>query len=220
MRQINEPTVGEAALSMTVCAEPNPGEPISQRNGVDLAKVTLAEVCRAAAEEAVAHLGLLKPSAVDTIINLLTDFHDHSPAKVVEAYLAVGDQVSLSELRKLGLKPHRRFSVDAMNQLSALGLKRAGPAFRLTLTRAWYSVHRYLWPIGWDERFGGPDGPETFYYQVVPSRPCEACIAISGTVVERDNLFVLPPAGCICEEGPVCLRTGSPAEKRSHAPNR
>ena len=160
--------------------------------------LTTANIKLAAAQEAVSHLGLLKPEAVNTIVSLMQAGMAEHPRAIATAYRKDGEQLSPDEKRAARIRGNAYMSRRAYDELTDSGKARALVAHEVTLLRAMFT----------DNRFARLTSPglsasltrhfEGFRYDAL-SIDCPFCSRVDGTVVQPDQVAILPPADCRCE---------------------
>lgn len=160
-----------------------------------------------AAHEAVDHLGLLRPEAAATVINLLSNFQGEHPRSACTAYRKTGEQLSDDEKRENGIKVNAFMSRAALAEISEKGLADPIRAHEITLLRASFVTFRHRNAQSCARMMADhPDYPIEIQYDVFHPDACPVCASLDRTPVPPDwGLFA--PAGCTCVTAPYSLRS-------------
>lgn len=160
-----------------------------------------AEVIEIAVDEAIDHLGLVKPSARPAIIAMVRDERGQHPRALCTAYRKKGEQLSKPELKAIGLRANAFMSRNAYNELTEAGLAAPLDAHLNTVLRAFFSFAR--WRSLWQSALSVKDidisvDRLSFHYDMLPP-VCPTCTALHGTKVMPIDAHILPPPDCECE---------------------
>ena len=160
-----------------------------------------------AAQEAVEHLGLLKPGAAATIKDLLCDFHGEHPRSVCTTYRKMGGQLSDDEKRAIGIRANAFLSRAALAEISEKGMLDPIRAHEITLLRASFVIFRHRNAQSYARMMANhPDYPIEIQYDVFHPDACTVCSGLDRTPVPADwGLFA--PTGCTCLTAPYGLRS-------------
>ena len=160
-----------------------------------------------AAQEAVEHLGLLKPEAAATIKDLLSDFQGEHPRSVCTAYRKMDEQLSDDEKRAIGIRANASLSRAALAEISEKGMLDPIRAHETTLLRASFVIFRHRNAQSYARMMADhPDYPVEIQYDVFHPDACTVCTGLDRTPVPSDwGLFA--PAGCTCLTAPHGLRS-------------
>jgi len=160
--------------------------------------LTAANIKTMAAEEAVTRLAYLKPEAVPAIVALMQDGMVEHPRAIATAYRKAGEQLSKAEKKVAGMRTNSFMSRQAFDDLSEEGKARPLAAHETTLLRAMFTENRF-------HRLNSHGVPEDlmkhlegFKYDTL-TRDCPFCGRVDGTVVQANDVAILPPSDCKCE---------------------
>ena len=160
-----------------------------------------------AAHEAVERLGLLRPEAAETIIDLLSNFQGEHPRSACAAYRKTGEQLSDDEKRAIGIRSNAYLSRAALAEISEKGMEDPIRAHETTLLRASFVILRHRNAQSSARMMvDHPDYPVEIQYDVFHPDACPICASLDRTPVPRDwGLFA--PVGCTCVTAPYGLRS-------------
>ncbi len=160
---------------------------------------------RRAAEEAVAHLGLLKSDAVETVFGLLDNPHGFHPRAICTAYRKGGEQLEDGEKKAAGIRKSALMSRDAIAEITAKGMQDPLRAHELTVLRGSFAIFRHRNALSAERMMQEhPDLPIEVQYDVFHSDSCGVCNDLYRKPVEPDwGLFA--PDGCTCITAPYGL---------------
>lgn len=156
-----------------------------------LERIDLMRFKLVAVDEAIGHLGLLRPEAAPAIAAMIDDLGSLSPRGIVTTYRKRGEQLSAEEKRALGVRSNAFLSREAYADLTAAGRDDPLSAHETTLLRAIFSVFRAKTVNNAIEA-----GFDRFEYNGVdPS--CPFC-GRSGVMVLAAEASILPDPACEC----------------------
>ena len=161
-------------------------------------QLTTANIKLEAAREATSKLGLLKSEAMETIVSLMRGGMVEHPRAIATAYRKDGDQLTRDEKKAAGIRTNAFMSRRAYDDLTESGKARPLTAHEATLLRAMFTENRFAHSTS-----PGLSGSlmrhfEGFRYDALSS-DCPFCSRVNGTVVQPDEVAILPPADCQCE---------------------
>lgn len=162
---------------------------------------------RRAAKEAVAHIGLLKPEAVETVVRLLDNPDGFHPRAICTAYRKRGEQLQDEDKKVAGIRKSAFMSYNAIAEITAKGMQDPLRAHELTVLRGSFAIFRHRNALSTERLMQEhPDLPIEVQYDVTHSDSCGICNARHRKQVGSDwGLF--PPDGCTCITAPFGLRT-------------
>ncbi|ANL74256.1 hypothetical protein AMC83_PA00029 (plasmid) [Rhizobium phaseoli] len=156
------------------------------------------EIKRQAVREAISALGLIKPSAEDTMVGFLGDEMEIDPRQTLTAYRKGGEQLSKDEKRALGLRSNAFLSRRAHEDLTEAGREVPLKAHETVLLRATFTLNRYRTlqsikasDIVADKAFKG------ISYDVL-NASCPVCGPLSGKTIQIEDASIFPLKGCTC----------------------
>ena len=160
---------------------------------------------RHAAEEAVAHLGLLKPGAVETVFRLLDNSDGSHPRAICTAYRKRGAQLQDGEKKAAGIRKSAFMSHAALAEITAKGMRDPLRAHELTILRGSFAIVRHRNALSAERMMQEySDLPIEVQYDVFHPESCSVCNALYRKTVGPDwGLFA--PDGCICITAPYGL---------------
>jgi hypothetical protein len=161
---------------------------------------------RRAAEEAVAHLGLLKPEAAETVYRLLDNPDGSHPRAICAAYRKEGSQLLEEEKNKASLRKNAFMSREAIVEISPKGMHDPLRAHELTVLRGSFAVFRHRNALSAQHIMQEhPNLPIEVQYDVFHPDSCDVCKALHGKPVGPD-WGLLAPDGCTCVTAPFGLQ--------------
>jgi hypothetical protein len=160
---------------------------------------------RRAAEEAVAHLGLLKGEAVATVFELLDNPNGLHPRAICTAYRKKGEQLHEGEKKVAGLRKNAFMSREALAEITAKGMQDPLRAHELTVLRGSFAIFRHRHALSAEHIMQEhPNLPIEVQYDVFHPDSCDVCNALYRKPVGPDwGLFA--PNGCTCITAPYGL---------------
>lgn len=158
-----------------------------------------SEIKRQAVREAISALGLIKPSAEDTIVGFLADEMETHPRQTLTGYRKGDEQLTKDEKKALGLRSNAFLSRRAYEDLTDAGQKVPLKAHETVLLRATFTLQRYrsLRSI----KASGLGGDKTFKgmkYDVLTMH-CPVCGPLDGKTIKLDDATFFPLPGCTCD---------------------
>lgn len=155
-------------------------------------------IVETAAREAIAGLGLIRLSALQTFTTLLASRDFKSAQEISRQYLACGEQLTRDEKLALGLGTTAHFSRAALLDLAPAGFVHAARAHELTLTRAIATLRRQRLVAELDaDAVGGSALPGLRH--VAAHDACRICSGLHGVVTDHLDAWIFPPDGCECD---------------------
>lgn len=156
------------------------------------------ELRRNAAQEAVDYLGLLKPQAVNSIENLLSDATSVHPAAICTAYRKNSPQISDEAKKSLGIRKNGFLSSQAFAELSEIGLKNPLRAHELTVLRASFVLLRYC-SVQSSLEISTKIGSAFIGFLFDASvDACKSCRGRDGEIVVDPMSAIFPHSDCSC----------------------
>lgn len=161
-------------------------------------RLTTANIKLEAAREATQSLGLLKSEAMETIVSLMGAGMVEHPRAVATAYRKDGDQLTRDQKKAAGIRTNAFMSQRAYDELTESGKARPLTAHEVTLLRAIFTENRFTRLTSPGLSGSSLRHFEGFKYDAL-STECPFCSRVNGTVVQPDEVAILPPADCQCE---------------------
>lgn len=160
--------------------------------------LTAANIKYEAAQEAVSHLGYLKPDAVQTIVSMMTGGMIEHPRSITPAYRKDGEQLSREEKKALGIRANGFMSRRAFDDLSEIVKSLPLTAHEATLLRAVFTENRFNRIMALDLTDELRPLFDGFRYDAA-TLDCPFCRRVDGTVVTPESAAILPSPECVCE---------------------
>ena len=155
-----------------------------------------------AAEEAVAHLGLLKAEAVATVFGLLDNPDGSHPRAICTAYRKKGEQLHEGEKKVAGLRKKAFMSREALAEITAKGMQDPLRAHELTVLRGSFAIFRHRNALSAEHMMQEhPNLPIEVQYDVFHPDSCDVCHALNRKPVGPNWGL----DGCTCITAPYGL---------------
>jgi hypothetical protein len=150
-------------------------------------------------QESIFALGLIKPEFDTALAIMLETFENQHPKKISVEYRKLGEQLSLSEKRALGLRANTFYSKEALESLTFKGLERLIDAHEVTMLRAVLAYFR--------DRMVADSGKMGFsQYKVLGAfKDCPGCRELDGEIVSANHAANIRPNSCAREACALAL---------------
>jgi hypothetical protein len=159
--------------------------------------LTAANIKLEAAKEAVTTLGLLKPEAIELIASLMLGFEE-SPRATATSYRKEGQQLAREHKKAAGIRANAFMSDRAFNDLTEKGKNSPLAAHETTLLRAMFTELRFGRLTSRNITQDIVSHLDGFKYDTL-NPDCPFCSRMEGTVVQAEEVAILPAPDCVCE---------------------
>lgn len=145
-------------------------------------------------DEAIQALGYIKPTSASKIVELIEQNPTEDPKAIATRYRRTGEQITLDEKRRLGIRANGFMSKAALADLSDIGLEAPLAGHQLTILRAVLASGRAL-SIEGEIQLGVTE------FECITPFPdkCAGCARLSATTMSPADASPTGPQDCFRE---------------------